>query len=241
MSGGDDLINPWLDDLKPAGWQGFVYFSEAIDAVSDPSLQSFHTRVFPLSTMQVGDRVRIVSLNCGDSNGRLMSLGLMPNVVLEIVSCTPTGSVIVALQDQRLGLSADMAQQIQVIDAEQQLGEDQLPNSTRMSTMPLHPVSSASSTDSSADPSTDRSTHLLAPSAIVKLRNAAIGSRLKIVGYEPVARDYKRKLLAMGLTPGTELLVKRHAPLGDPTEIEVRGFRLSLRKHEADALMVETI
>jgi ferrous iron transport protein A len=53
-----------------------------------------------------------------------------------------------------------------------------------------------------------------------------------------VGRGYKRKLLAMGLTPGTEIVVTRHAPLGDPTEIEVRGFRLSLRKGEADALQI---
>jgi ferrous iron transport protein A len=45
----------------------------------------------------------------------------------------------------------------------------------------------------------------------------------------------------MGLTPGTEFVLKRHAPLGDPTEIEVRGFRLSLRKAEADALIVKPI
>lgn len=75
----------------------------------------------------------------------------------------------------------------------------------------------------------------------VKLRNAAIGSVMKVIGYEPAARDYKRKLLAMGLTPNTEFTVTRHAPLGDPTEIEVRGFRLSLRKTEADALIVELI
>ena len=74
-----------------------------------------------------------------------------------------------------------------------------------------------------------------------KLQDVAIGSHLKVVGYEPTARDYKRKLLAMGLTPATELVVKRHAPLGEPTEIEVRGFRLSLRKAEADALLVELI
>jgi ferrous iron transport protein A len=43
----------------------------------------------------------------------------------------------------------------------------------------------------------------------------------------------------MGLTPGIEFVVTRHAPLGDPTEIEVRGFHLSLRKDEADALLVE--
>jgi ferrous iron transport protein A len=75
----------------------------------------------------------------------------------------------------------------------------------------------------------------------LKLRDAAIGANLQVVGYEPTGREYKRKLLAMGLTPGTQLQVKRFAPLGDPTEIEVRGFRLSLRKHEADALIVTTI
>jgi ferrous iron transport protein A len=45
----------------------------------------------------------------------------------------------------------------------------------------------------------------------------------------------------MGLTPGTEFTVTRHAPLGDPVEIQVRGFNLSLRKAEADALRVEEV
>jgi ferrous iron transport protein A len=42
----------------------------------------------------------------------------------------------------------------------------------------------------------------------------------------------------MGLTPGTHFTVTRQAPLGDPVEIEVRGFKLSLRKGEAAALQV---
>lgn len=75
----------------------------------------------------------------------------------------------------------------------------------------------------------------------LRLSDAAIGATLKVVGYAPTARDYKRKLLAMGLTPGAVFTVKRHAPLGDPTEIEVRSFRLSLRKVEADALIVGAI
>jgi ferrous iron transport protein A len=70
------------------------------------------------------------------------------------------------------------------------------------------------------------------------LGEAAIGSWVRVVGYAPNAGDYKRRLLGMGLTPGTVLQVKRHAPLGDPTEIEVRGFTLSLRKGEAAALQV---
>ncbi|MEN9236534.1 MAG: FeoA family protein, partial [Gloeomargarita sp. GMQP_bins_25] len=75
----------------------------------------------------------------------------------------------------------------------------------------------------------------------MRLQDAAVGTRLRVVGYAPTAGDYKRRLLAMGLTPGTVLEVKRHAPLGDPIEIWVRGFALSLRKTEADALLVEPV
>lgn len=50
---------------------------------------------------------------------------------------------------------------------------------------------------------------------------------------------YRRKLLAMGLTPGIVFEVTRIAPLGDPIEISVRGYQLSLRKKEASIIQVE--
>ncbi len=75
----------------------------------------------------------------------------------------------------------------------------------------------------------------------LNLRTAPVGSRLRILGYANTHPIYKRKLLAMGLTPGTEIEVVRHAPLGDPTDIRVRGFHLSLRKDEAEALQVGKI
>ncbi|NJK75995.1 MAG: ferrous iron transport protein A [Oscillatoriales cyanobacterium RU_3_3] len=74
-----------------------------------------------------------------------------------------------------------------------------------------------------------------------QLRDLAVGSTGKVLGYEKTARVYKGKLLAMGLTPGTEFTVTRHAPLGDPVEISVRGFKLSLRKDEANSLFVEEV
>jgi len=43
----------------------------------------------------------------------------------------------------------------------------------------------------------------------------------------------------MGITKGTELCVKKIAPLGDPIEITVRGYELSLRKEDADKIIVE--
>lgn len=52
---------------------------------------------------------------------------------------------------------------------------------------------------------------------------------------------YRRKLLAMGLLPGTVFQVVRVAPLGDPVELRVRGSLISLRKEEAATISVETV
>ncbi len=68
-----------------------------------------------------------------------------------------------------------------------------------------------------------------------------VGCRGRIVGYELVTGGYKGRLLAMGLTPGTEFTVIHHEPLDDIVEIEVGGFVLSLCKHEADVLCIEEV
>ncbi len=52
--------------------------------------------------------------------------------------------------------------------------------------------------------------------------------------------DVRRRLLEMGLTPGARVRVVRFAPLGDPIDIEVRGYHLSLRKHEASRIALKT-
>ena len=74
-----------------------------------------------------------------------------------------------------------------------------------------------------------------------RLRDLAVGSHGRILGYDQGSGSYRQKLLAMGLNPGAEFIITRQAPLGDPVELEVRGFHLSLRKVEADALTVESI
>ncbi len=71
------------------------------------------------------------------------------------------------------------------------------------------------------------------------LRDMEVGEKGKVFGYAKGATVYREKLLAMGLTRGTEFTVERKAPMGDPVEIHVRGFALTLRKDEASALMVE--
>ncbi len=49
----------------------------------------------------------------------------------------------------------------------------------------------------------------------------------------------KRRIMDMGLTKGTEVFVRKVAPLGDPIELTVRGYELSLRKADADLIDVE--
>lgn len=49
----------------------------------------------------------------------------------------------------------------------------------------------------------------------------------------------RRRLMDMGVTPGTEIKVIKVAPLGDPIEVNIRGYELSLRKDEAQRIIVE--
>jgi ferrous iron transport protein A len=73
----------------------------------------------------------------------------------------------------------------------------------------------------------------------VTLRDLAVGEAGTVVGFTDRASGYRRRLLSMGLTPGATLEVTRCAPMGDPIEVRVRGFSLSLRREEAATLRVE--
>jgi ferrous iron transport protein A len=71
--------------------------------------------------------------------------------------------------------------------------------------------------------------------------NLIAGDRARVSGFQGLHTAYRNRLLSLGMTPGTEFTVKRVAPLGDPIEIVLRGFRLSLRRDEAQGLIVEKL
>lgn len=73
------------------------------------------------------------------------------------------------------------------------------------------------------------------------LKELQVGDRARISGFQHTEGSYRRKLLSMGLTPGAEISVTRVAPMGDPVEIRVRGFAMSVRKDEAAVLSVEKL
>ncbi len=69
------------------------------------------------------------------------------------------------------------------------------------------------------------------------LSELPVGQRGKVVAFD-LPGEQRQRLQEMGLTVGIEFLVVRFAPLGDPIEIKVRGYHLSLRKREAAGIQV---
>ena len=70
------------------------------------------------------------------------------------------------------------------------------------------------------------------------LRQAKIGDTLKVVELHGEGA-VKRRIMDMGITRGVEVVVRKVAPLGDPVEITVRGYELSIRKADADMIEVQ--
>lgn len=71
------------------------------------------------------------------------------------------------------------------------------------------------------------------------LSEFTVGESGKIVAVTGEGR-IRRRLFDMGVTPGAELVMRKKAPLGDPIEITIRGYELTLRKTEAEFVEVET-
>jgi len=65
--------------------------------------------------------------------------------------------------------------------------------------------------------------------------------KVKVVSLGASGSVFRRKLLSMGLTPGTIVNVLRKAPLGGPIELNLRGFSLSLRRNEAQDIQVQLV
>ena len=70
------------------------------------------------------------------------------------------------------------------------------------------------------------------------LKQAAIGDTVKVVKLHGEGA-VKRRIMGMGITRGAEVHIRKVAPLGDPIEVTVRGYELSLRKADAEMIEVE--
>ena len=76
---------------------------------------------------------------------------------------------------------------------------------------------------------------------MVKITELQQGDKVRLTSFSTTDRQYRRRLLSLGVTCGVEFSVVRIAPLGCPIQVEVRGTALTLRKEEASQLVLERI
>ncbi len=199
----EKIISPnridWKFDFFNESSEGLINMDEVRATVND-------NNSYPLSQTTVGQKVWLIGFEGKGGINRLLGMGLTPGVQLQIISAQPSGSVLVAIEDNRIGVGSGMANKILVSDQPSTKGES-MKNQTKT----------------------------------ILLREIPEGSEGRVVGYNEVKRGYKKKLLSMGMTPDIKFKVIRVAPFGDPVEILVRDFHLSLRKEESDALIVELV
>lgn len=235
-----NLSNPLVAPLTPPGDQNALdsprwevtFIGGTADlletAVPEQNADLPHGARLPLAMAAAGAQVWVAQIKGGHQLARrLMDVGIVPGRAITLVSRTDSGSVIVALQGCRIGLGAGMAHRVMVAKAPPpHLGQTapQRPDLAQLSPPPPAASTPAPATTTTA----------------VSLGSLAVGQQGRILGYQKGQRAYREKLLSMGLTPGTPFTVTRQAPMGDPIELSLRGFKLSLRKGEAAALQVET-
>ena len=70
------------------------------------------------------------------------------------------------------------------------------------------------------------------------LRQANVGDTVKVVKFHGEGA-VKRRIMDMGLTKGVEVHIRKVAPLGDPVEVTVRGYQLSIRKDDAEMIEID--
>ena len=76
------------------------------------------------------------------------------------------------------------------------------------------------------------------PAPLQPLTSVALGARATVEEIK-LPPETRPRLMEMGLLVGTKVELVRFAPLGDPVEIKVRGYNLTLRKHEAEQILVK--
>ena len=72
------------------------------------------------------------------------------------------------------------------------------------------------------------------------LRDVPVGGNAKVVKLHGEGA-VKRRIMDMGITKGSEIFIRKVAPLGDPVEVTIRGYELSLRKADAECVDVQTV
>jgi DtxR family Mn-dependent transcriptional regulator len=174
-----------------------------------------------LSVLSAGQRGHVVRCDVSDSARTFLDeQGVRPGATFAVVA-TAEDSLLVQIGEAHISLARTLAEVIQV---EPEEAKDETPERTSIQ-------STSKREESEMQVKADLVTQM-------PLHELSVGQRgvvVRVGGQGPA----KRRMMDMGLVPGTEVKVVRVAPLGDPVEFEVKGYSLSLRKSEARNITVE--
>ncbi len=170
----------------------------------------------PLATLSAGQQGHVARCDIDDEAVRafLDRRGIRPGATLTVIA-TADDSLLVQVDDVSISLARALAEALQV-DTKSAVSTPTQPTLKKEQTemkarMPINQIS------------------------LDKLRAGQRGVVVRVGGKGPA----KRRMMDMGLVPGSEVKVVRVAPLGDPIEFEVKGYSLSLRKSEAREITIE--
>mgnify|MGYP001095878825 CR=1 FL=1 len=180
-----------------------------------------------LASLSAGQQGHVVRCDVGDATRAFLDeRGIRPGARLTVVATAEDG-VLVQAGETHISLARSLAEVIRV-----ELGEA---GSKHPAGTQPKPMSISKDEEESEMQVKDETTVYHVP--LNTLRVGQRGVVVHVGGKGPV----KRRMMDMGLVPGSEVKVLRVAPLGDPIEFMVKGYSLSLRKSEAKAIEVEVV
>ena len=182
----------------------------------------------PLVALSAGQRGHVVRCDIGDAARTFLDeQGVRPGVTLTVMAVAGD-SILVLIEGAHLSLARSLAEAVQLEIEETEEADSEVESTSPRST----------STISKKGEVSEMQTSTKATVRQIPLHKLNTGQRGVVVrvGGKGAAR---RRMMDMGLVPGSEVEVVRVAPLGDPIEFTVKGYSLSLRKSEAKVIEVE--
>lgn len=175
--------------------------------------------LYPLTALSAGQRGHVIRCDVSEAAQTFLDeRGVRPGASVTVMA-TAEDSMLVQVGKAHISLAQSMAESIQV-EPEEKKGEVTSPQpTTEKEELEMQPKIEAAVTQ-------------------MPLHKLGVGQRgvvVRVGGKGPA----RRRMMDMGLVPGTEVKVVRTAPLGDPVEFELKGYSLSLRKSEARDITVE--
>ena len=182
----------------------------------------------PLVALSAGQRAHVVRCDVSDAARTFLDeQGIRPGVTLTVMAVAED-SILVQVEEAYLSLARSLAEAVQLeMDGTEEVDSEVKGTSPQS-------ASTVSKTEEASEMQTKTET-TVRQIPLHKLKAGQRGIVVRVGGKGPV----KRRMMDMGLVPGSEVTVVRVAPLGDPIEFTVKGYNLSLRKSEAKAITVE--